>query len=157
MPRVGIGNVDAVEQNGELVFGAPVHTDVRLDAEASALPHIHASREFQQVVDGVGTRRLDVLSVNHLHEAHRLVGRQGGECAHHLGTIQRQFYLILLVVGRGRRLTEGHDGRSRIGACDSQCGDTQHTDAHLSHQTEEDGIAVSGEVCPHHRFGLSES
>ena len=112
---VGVADVDAVQQDGELILGATVYTDVGLYAESSTLAHIHASGEFQQVVHRIGARRLDVLSVNHLHEAHRLVGRQGGECAHHLGIIQRQFPLIP-IVDRGSWLTEGHDGRSGIGA-----------------------------------------
>ena len=44
--RVGVADVDAIEQDGELVLGAAVHADVGLYAESPALSHIHAGGEF---------------------------------------------------------------------------------------------------------------
>ena len=101
VPSVGIADVDAVEQHGELVFGATVHTDVGLDAEAAALAHIHAGSEFQQVVDRVGTGGFDVLTGDDLHQAHGFVGRQRGACGGHFCFLQLEFVggLLCLCIG----------------------------------------------------------
>ena len=84
MAGVGIGDVDAVEQDGELILGSAVHADVGLNAEASTLPDVHSCGEFQQVVDGLGTGGFDVLTVDDLDEADGLVGRKWGTGGDHL-------------------------------------------------------------------------
>ena len=50
---VGIGDVDAVEKDGELVFCAAVDADVGLYAEGSALADIDSCYLLEQVVDGL--------------------------------------------------------------------------------------------------------
>lgn len=102
---VRAGNVDAVEQNGELVFCAAIHTDVGLDAETSALAHIHACCQFQQVVDGVGTGSLYVLPVDDLDDTDGFVGWEWGASADDFGVVEVDF------VCRVVSLLLCHDGR----------------------------------------------
>ena len=44
MSRVGVADVDAVEQDGQLVFCTAIHTYVCLDAKATTLAHIDSCR-----------------------------------------------------------------------------------------------------------------
>ena len=167
---VWIGDVDAVEQNGELVLSASVHPYVGLDAESSSLSHIHTCCEFEQVVDGVGAGCLNVLAANDLHQPNGFVGRERCACGCHLGGSKLQFKHGRVLVGLSLRLfvdgcvlsgllavTHSHLCCSRFGACNSKSGYAEHPDVDFFFQTEEDGIAVASKVVPHDGFLLLEA
>ena len=65
MARLGIADVDAVEQHGDLVEGAAADADVGLDTHRTALAHVHPHRILEQVVDGLGRRLADQQRVQH--------------------------------------------------------------------------------------------
>ena len=164
---VWIGDVDAVEQNGELVLSASVHPYVGLDAESSSLSHIHTCCEFEQVVDGVGAGCLNVLAANDLPQPNGFVGRERCACGCHLGGSKLQFKHGRVLVGLSLRLfvdgcvlsgllavTHSHLCCSRFGACNSKSGYAEYPDVDFFFQTEEDGIAVASKVVPHDGFLL---
>ena len=161
MAGVGIGDVDAVEQDGELILGSAVHADVGLNAEASTLPDVHSCGEFQQVVDGLGTGGFDILTVDDLDEADGLVGRKWGTGGDHLHGDEEEgvegivgAICATATCGAGglsvvvALRTHSHHGCSRIGTGESEGGNAEDSDADFAFQTEEDCIAVTGEVVP---------
>ena len=75
---MGRGDVDAVEQDGDLVEGAASHADVGLYAVRPALPDIYGSTEFDNVVDSACARRRDVVAGEARDESCRHLCRQWG-------------------------------------------------------------------------------
>lgn len=63
VPRLRIGDVHSVKENCNLVEGAAVDRNVGLHPETSTLTHIHARSQFQNVVDCLCRRPLNVLAV----------------------------------------------------------------------------------------------
>ena len=67
--RLGIGDVDPVQEHGDLVVGAAADADVRLHAHRAPLPHIHAQCVLEQVVDRLGRGRCDGQAVQERDDA----------------------------------------------------------------------------------------
>ena len=59
VPRLRISDVDAIQEDGDLVAGAAADADVGLHPHRAPLTHIHAQGVFEQVVDRLGRGRCD--------------------------------------------------------------------------------------------------
>ena len=85
VPRLRVGDVDPVQQDGDLVIGAAADADVRLHAHRAALAHIHAQGVLEEVVDGLGRGRGDGHAVQEGDDAggamqgHGNAGRRDGD------------------------------------------------------------------------------
>ena len=77
LPSLWIVDGDAVDKNGELVKGAAIDADVRLNAKRTALSDIDSSAEFQCVVDTRDTRRREFCTAEGSHLSCCLVGSEG--------------------------------------------------------------------------------
>ena len=80
VPRLRIGDVDSVQQDGDLVVGASADADVGLHAHCAPLAHIHAQGIFKQVVDGLRRGRCDGYAVQERDDAGTAVQGHGNPC-----------------------------------------------------------------------------
>ena len=77
MARLRVADVDAVEQDRDLVEGAAADADVGLDAHRAALAHVHADGVFEQVVDALHGGGADLQGIEYRHHPGGLVDGQG--------------------------------------------------------------------------------
>ena len=74
--RLRVADVDAVEQDGDLVESAAADADVGLHAHRAALAHVHPYGVFEQVIDALDRGRADQQGVQHRHHPGGLVQAQ---------------------------------------------------------------------------------
>ena len=155
MSRMGRSDVDTVEHDGHLVEGASTHTDVGLHAMRSALPHIHCSRKFYDVTDGLCSRRGNVGTGDDRHTACSQSCRHGGmlrQC-HGLAQCQGlivQGYAVCLCTGAlgksGTALRRGMGGSGH-----RQGGYRQHADLHILSQRGKKRPALASKMAEDER------
>ena len=89
--RLRVGDVDPVQEDGDLVVSAAADADVRLHAHGAALAHVHAQGVFEQVVDRLGRGRGDGHAVQEGDDAggtmqgHGHAGRRDGDAVDGFG------------------------------------------------------------------------
>ena len=84
-----VGDVDAVEEDGDLVVGAAADADVGLHAHRAPLAHIDAEGVFEQVVDRLRRRRGDRHAVQQRHDPRAAVERHRHPARRHPHAVQR--------------------------------------------------------------------
>ena len=108
VPRLGVGDIDAVEQHSHLVIGAAADADVGLHAHCAALTDVNAQGIFEQVIDRLGRRRGDGQTVHEGDDAGTAV-----KCHGNTGRRNRHFVDGLHPgLGSGR---SGRQGRKQEG------------------------------------------
>ena len=137
--RVGDGN--SVQENGHLVKSSSAYANIRLYAEGTTLSHVYAGAEFQQVVDSLYMRLLDVLASQDLD-----FGGRFPSCHRHSGSAYHHFVQLLLL---DAQVLTGIVHAVRARRYGRIVGDAQHgyrkgTDAYLPVQTGKCSIPLVG-------------
>ena len=79
VPRLRIADVDAVQQDGYLLAAAATDADIRLGTQRTALPDVNAYGIFQQIVNTLYWRRLNILAAQYSDHSRGL--SKGKRCA----------------------------------------------------------------------------
>jgi hypothetical protein len=138
MPCVGGADVDTVEEKRNLVEGATIDADVRLNTKAAALPDIYADGCLEEVVDGLRRRRFYLLAGDETYHAHRL---QGCQRRHRPGDGDFREFLVVGYEG-GVGSARGGLGGFDLGNVDAgEHADSEHPDAYFAMEAGENGVA----------------
>ena len=78
VPRLRVADVDAVEQDGDLLLRAASDAHVRLGSDGSTLADIHACGVLQKVVNTLYWRRLNIVTRQYSYHSRCLTKCQGG-------------------------------------------------------------------------------
>ena len=148
MPSLWIVDGDAVDKNGELVKGAAIDADVRLNAKRTALSDIDSSAEFQCVVDTRDTRRREFCTAEGHHLSCCLVSSEGSA-----GSGGDHFAQTLIVVEGRHLLLVAHMSHvlSFAGSCQTWSGSAQsshrkNANLHFTTECSKQGITLAAEV-----------
>ena len=153
MSRLRVADVDAVEQDGYLFAVAAAYAHVGLCSEWPSLAHIYSRYIFQQVVDTLYWRRLNVLAAQYSYHSRLLTQRQRRSRSHHVHLLKH--HLSAAQGGVGGYLV----GLNAHSCCRSvlQGCHTEYTDNHLSSQTCKQGIALVRELLKLQNTALVEN
>ena len=134
MARLGVADVDAVEQQRHLLLDAAVNRNVRLHTVRAALTDIDSAEQLEEIIHTLCSRAQDILSLKHRNQAHLLqLGerRQGGRH----GELRKIFPLLLLGLNALGSCVCGRSGLDEGHAAEG--GHREHADAHLEGETPE--------------------
>ena len=128
MAGLGVADVDAVEQDDDLLLCAASYRDVGLCTNGASLADIHADGVFQQIVNTLYGSLLNVSTVQYSDHSRSLTLGQGRPGAGDAHFVEHQLLCRLRADGVGR------DGLCADGACRRVCErrDTKHRADHLA-------------------------
>ena len=142
MSCLRVTDVNAVQQDGDLFVVAAAHTHIGLCTDGTALSHIHAHSQFQQIVYTLYCRRLNIVARQYRYHSHLLTLRQRRSRSHHTHPFEHHLSVCADRVCRYQL----HVRADAVGGSMRQRSHTQYTDNDLTSQTREQRVALVGEV-----------
>ena len=142
MSRLRIADIDAVEQNSDLLGCAAPYADVSLRTQWSPLSDIHASDEFQQIVHTLYWRLRNLLTVQYRYHSRCLSDGKRSARARDFHAIEH--HLPIDLPGGGIHLVgiRTHTVSLRI----SERRHAEYTDKYHLSQTSKECIALVAEL-----------
>ena len=128
MSCLWIADVDTIQKNSNLVECSASDGNVRLYSKAPALTDIYAGGMFQNVVDCLCGKTVDVFSRENSNQFSGLALRERRSCTCHHHLIEPQFLAVQTVIGCCV------DDADAVGLGMGECGNTEGADDHLTSQ-----------------------
>ena len=143
MPGLRVTDVDAVEQDRDLLVGSASHTDVGLRSNGASLADINAYGVLQQIVNTLYRRRLNVPAVQYSY--HSRSPACAKRCARpgDFYVIEQYSFLSCQARGRVGHTLYGACFRSR---CVVECRHAECSDNDLTSHTSEKCIPLVREL-----------
>ena len=150
MARLWVTDVDAVQQQDNLVLRTSAYRDVGLGANRSPLSHIHAYSVFKQIVNTLYWRLRNILAIQYSYHSRSLTLGQWRPRSSHADFIEHH-----LASCRGRNGVGNHWFRAHaFGRCVCECGYRKHTAYYLAAQTAEERVAFVSEMTENQALAL---